>query len=254
MITYRHNSDATVRVAFNNGWLEHYLIYLANTLRECTENHVFRQISLSSHPNELYFSKIHLYNCNDNTPQNFKHVSQTLQLQQHLCNNLGYEVKTNRVGTHHTQRCNVTRQLNETEINEMNELANVIFKYMNGDQLDSEIFSKISDFWREVKSGISKEWQQDKLKNRAKKHMIIDGHNTDRAGSYGRILQSSPHVPINSPLCAQYIKEVYLNIALAKEVKRRGLAKLENNGVSTLSQQVVKKRGFIVLYITKIAK
>ncbi|CAL6097699.1 Hypothetical_protein [Hexamita inflata] len=201
---------------------------------------------MSSHPNELYFSQYHQKNCNDNTPEKFRYVSQTIALQQIISHKLGYEIKTNRVGTKHTQRCNVQIQLNEAQIKEIDELANITFKYMNGDQLNNETFRKIYGFWKEIKGGISSEWQLKILQN--KKQMLVDDHNCKAQGRYARILNAAKHKPVKSQAKAHFIKQIYQKIAEQIELKRRG--RKAKSKTRTISYQDVANGA--ILFITKI--
>ncbi|CAL5995236.1 Hypothetical_protein [Hexamita inflata] len=195
---------ADIRMALNTAFLEHYVVYLTTLLKEFTDKHSFRMISQSSHPNELHFSAIRLNSNFNSTPDKFKEVSQRLQLQVILADELGLTISTKRLGIKHTNRIFIDQQLTDNEIKDLVKLADVVFKFMNGNEVDTEAFDQIYDFWFTIQAGIQNEWGSKKLINQEK--IIVDGHNNERAEKISRIMYSASSKEIISDCVAEFVK------------------------------------------------
>ncbi|CAL6079684.1 Conserved_hypothetical protein [Hexamita inflata] len=205
-ISHQNQTDgsANLRMAFNTEYLEHYIVYLTTMMKEFTDKHSYRMICYSSHPNELHFAKIRLNSNFNSTPDKFREVSTRLQLQLCLADELGFTISTKRIGTQHTNRISIDKQLDDNEIKDLVNLADVIFKFMNGNEVDTKAFDQIFDFWFTIKDGISKEWGSKKLINQAK--IIVDGHNNERAEKISRIIYSASTKEIISECAAEFVK------------------------------------------------
>ncbi|CAL6073916.1 Hypothetical_protein [Hexamita inflata] len=149
----------------------------------------------------------------------FKEVSRRLQLQLCLADELGVTISTKRLGTKHTNRVFIDKQLDDSEIKDLVNLADVVFKFMKGNKVDTLAFDQISDFWFTIKAGITDEWGSKKLVNQSK--IIVDGHNNERAEKASRIMYSASRIQINSESVAEFVKPPKIVDENQKQRKRK---------------------------------
>ncbi|CAL5989446.1 Conserved_hypothetical protein [Hexamita inflata] len=221
-----------VLCAFNDRFLESYVVYLAQIIHQCTKGHRFRLQAFSSHYAEVEFSIIRRLCGYDQSINNVRRVLKNFFINQYVKSKLGDDSETYRISGQKGNRVYIENQLSQEQILQMEKLSDITIEIMQKQNIKDvhNKFQKLESFWSQIQDKLSGELSMQEHKQRK----YIESM-TVREGQHGQC--RNRQIPLS---CSTEIVNNIL-VAIQKRNQKRIDKKNQKKNIKQ-SRNVVKKR------------